>query len=105
MLVGSSLWGGDVSNFHCEHCGTAIIDSPTGYVAGCEHYPLGGPERMPESVLETLERYLPSYREMKGALGPAHTCENCADYRQDTGKCDTCVRHPENEDNWQPREP
>lgn len=29
-----------MSSFICEHCGTAIIDSDTGYVTGCEHYPV-----------------------------------------------------------------
>lgn len=29
-----------MSNFNCEQCGTAIIDSPAGYVTGCEHYPI-----------------------------------------------------------------
>ena len=28
-----------MSHFNCEHCGTAIIDTPDGYVTGCEHYP------------------------------------------------------------------
>lgn len=28
-----------MSNFKCEHCGTDCIDSPRGYVIGCEHYP------------------------------------------------------------------
>jgi len=27
-----------MSNFNCDKCGTAIIDSPTGYVTSCEHY-------------------------------------------------------------------
>lgn len=28
-----------MSNFKCEKCGTDIIDSPTGYVTRCGHYP------------------------------------------------------------------
>ena len=28
-----------MSHFNCEHCGTAIIDTPDGYITGCEHYP------------------------------------------------------------------
>ena len=28
-----------MSNFYCKKCGTAIIDSPNGYITGCEHYP------------------------------------------------------------------
>jgi len=29
-----------VSSFYCEHCGTAIEDTPNGYVTGCNHYPM-----------------------------------------------------------------
>ena len=29
-----------MSNFKCEKCGKDIIDSQTGYINGCEHYPL-----------------------------------------------------------------
>jgi len=29
-----------MSNFSCEHCGTSICDSPSGYITGCEHYPI-----------------------------------------------------------------
>ena len=28
-----------MSNFYCEKCGKPCIDSPIGYVTGCEHYP------------------------------------------------------------------
>lgn len=28
----------DMSNFNCEHCGTAIIDTSRGYITSCEHY-------------------------------------------------------------------
>ena len=28
-----------MSNFICEHCGVECLDSPIGYVTGCEHYP------------------------------------------------------------------
>jgi hypothetical protein len=28
-----------VSSFHCPECGTAILDTPQGYITGCEHYP------------------------------------------------------------------
>lgn len=28
-----------MSNFTCEHCNTDLIDSPYGYITGCEHYP------------------------------------------------------------------
>lgn len=29
-----------MSSFVCEHCGAEIIDTPRGYISGCEHYPL-----------------------------------------------------------------
>lgn len=29
-----------MSNFICDKCGAEIIDSPLGYVTGCEHYPV-----------------------------------------------------------------
>lgn len=28
-----------MSSFCCEHCGAVCMDSPRGYVNGCEHYP------------------------------------------------------------------
>ena len=28
-----------MSSFTCPTCGTDIIDSDTGYITGCEHYP------------------------------------------------------------------
>ncbi len=31
-----------MSNFICEKCGVAILDSPRGYITGCEHYPISG---------------------------------------------------------------
>lgn len=29
-----------MSHFICEHCGAHIVDSPTGYLSGCRHYPM-----------------------------------------------------------------
>ena len=29
-----------MSNFYCEICGTAILDSGRGFTTGCQHYPL-----------------------------------------------------------------
>lgn len=29
-----------MSHFTCDKCGKPIIDSPKGYVTGCEHYPM-----------------------------------------------------------------
>ena len=28
-----------MSNFICEECGAVIVDTPKGYITGCEHYP------------------------------------------------------------------
>lgn len=36
-----------MSNFHCKHCGTAIVDTPNGYITGCEHYPIEQVKRIP----------------------------------------------------------
>lgn len=33
-----------MSNFVCPECGAIISDSPTGYVTGCEHYPIENPK-------------------------------------------------------------
>lgn len=38
-----------MSSFYCEHCGTAIEDTPRGYVTGCEHYPLEKIDPAPEA--------------------------------------------------------
>ena len=29
-----------MSSFKCEKCGKDIIDTPKGYITGCEHYPI-----------------------------------------------------------------
>ena len=29
----------NMSNFTCEKCSVNIVDSPTGYIQGCKHYP------------------------------------------------------------------
>ena len=57
-----------VSNFNCGQCGSPIIDGPSGYVAGCEHYPIHikskyrsdiivdrGVETDPEKIAEILQ--------------------------------------------------
>lgn len=28
----------NMSSFNCPECGTAIIDSPKGYITSCEHH-------------------------------------------------------------------
>ena len=35
-----SVGGGRMSSFICPECGTEILDTPTGYITGCPHYPL-----------------------------------------------------------------
>lgn len=30
----------NMSSFYCDKCGALIVDTPEGYVTGCEHYPL-----------------------------------------------------------------
>ena len=44
-----------MSNFICSACGTLIIDSPGGYLTGCEHYPKEEPEFAPW-IQETIMR-------------------------------------------------
>ena len=29
-----------MSSFNCEYCRKAILDTPDGYITGCEHYPI-----------------------------------------------------------------
>ena len=29
-----------MSSFICEKCGKPILDTPHGYITGCEHYPV-----------------------------------------------------------------
>lgn len=29
-----------MSSFKCDKCGADCIDSPNGYITGCEHYPV-----------------------------------------------------------------
>lgn len=40
-----------MSNFYCEHCGTAIIDSPHGYLTECPHWP----NEQPKVIVEQKE--------------------------------------------------
>ena len=40
--------GVEMSNFVCSACGALIIDSPTGYVTGCEHYPFEDVDDCPD---------------------------------------------------------
>ena len=45
-----------MSSYYCEHCGAAIIDSPKGYVTGCEHWPMGKYSGWNHVYHEALER-------------------------------------------------
>ena len=29
-----------MASFHCDHCGTRIMDSPNGYITECKHWPI-----------------------------------------------------------------
>ena len=42
-----------MSNFVCEKCGKQCIDSPLGYITGCEHYP-ADMERLPANMEKIL---------------------------------------------------
>ena len=49
-----------MSNFKCPECGAVCIDSPNGYVTGCEHYPVDVkpvPDK-PLSVDELMQIFL-----------------------------------------------
>lgn len=41
-----------MSDFNCEHCGAAILDSRNGYLTECEHYPKT--ERKERKTLDEL---------------------------------------------------
>lgn len=47
-----------MSNFKCEHCGENIIDSPRGYITGCSHYPLSGPNKKKSAWATTYYKEL-----------------------------------------------
>jgi hypothetical protein len=48
-----------MSSFICEQCGTAICDTPQGYISECPHYPL-----------ETLNLVHPIFVELLKAFRP-----------------------------------
>ena len=35
-----------MSNFNCEHCGAMCTDTNSGYINGCEHYPIDKKPRL-----------------------------------------------------------
>lgn len=43
-----------MSHFICEHCGAVLYDSPTGYVTGCEHYPIEKESKNKKDLMEQL---------------------------------------------------
>lgn len=55
-----------MSNFYCGKCGTVIIDSPTGYVTGCEHYPIE--EKKVKDIVERLRESENAPARMSGLL-------------------------------------
>lgn len=86
-----------MSNFECEKCGTAIIDSPRGYVTGCDHYPLSGIEA--ESVMTCYSCH--HYRRIQeGPTAWRHECKSPAASRNndcpnaDSRLCDAFCYEP-----------
>ena len=57
-----------MSSFICEHCGTHIIDTPDGYITGCEHYRL--PEK--KDMTETTFFKIPT---IEISIKECHTCD------------------------------
>lgn len=47
-----------MSNFNCEHCGTAIIDSPRGYITSCEHYKVENIARLHEFQVDVPQDFM-----------------------------------------------
>ena len=47
-----------MSNFICEKCGKEIIDSPDGYVTGCEHYPVSDLVRLENELNKATLKYV-----------------------------------------------
>lgn len=43
-----------MSNFICDKCGTECIDSPIGFVTGCDHYP-ADVQRLPDNMEKVLQ--------------------------------------------------
>lgn len=41
-----------MSSFTCPQCGTDIIDSETGYITGCPHYPKEDLAKLPMGDVE-----------------------------------------------------
>lgn len=50
-----------MSSFNCPICKIAILDSPHGYITGCEHYPMEELKPLPtnerEDFLYVLARF------------------------------------------------
>lgn len=45
-----------MSSFYCAVCGASIIDTPDGYVTGCEHHPLTPPEKKESEMMKPCEQ-------------------------------------------------
>lgn len=44
-----------MSTFECPECGALCVDTPTGYITGCNHYPVDRRPTPEESA--SLKRY------------------------------------------------
>ncbi len=71
-----------MSNFQCSQCGTALIDSPTGYVTGCEHHPIEKPmaksgiDQMVERLQGRRKSLLRRLKNGKSSLENVLDCES-----------------------------
>ena len=61
-----------MSSFICPYCGKEIIDTPTGYITGCEHFPL--PRR------KKKKKTFPLYFRVKEEW--LHACPNPDEWRR-----------------------
>lgn len=50
-----------MSSFICEHCGTGVIDTSSGYINGCPHYPV-------EDLTEMSEKMKSEYVDLLAAI-------------------------------------
>ena len=88
-----------MSNFACEHCGTILCDSPTGYTTECEHYPM---EKSSSSYVQDF-RHKPQVRFVDFGNDPELMCDECGttdpdDFIQDSlfeSLCIACIQEAE----------
>lgn len=57
-----------MSNFECSICKTQILDTPHGYITGCEHYPLEKLEPHPRNKRKDFIRVLAEYARDENAV-------------------------------------